>query len=79
MKDMQDIFDAVNDAVNDSGQTDTDALALLEHVSVQLENIQVHIETHSEDQSIIYFVAGSISRAILKKIKCEMHTAFECW
>ena len=70
MKDVQDIFDADND----SGQTDTDASALSDHVSVRLENIQVHIEIHSEDQSLIYDAAGSISRAILKKTKCEMCT-----
>ena len=70
MKDVQVIFDAVNN----SGQTDTDESALSEHGSVRSENIQVHIETHSEDRSIIYYVAGSIARAILKKTKCEMCT-----
>ena len=36
-----------------------------------MENIQFHTKIQREDQSIFYCVAGAISRAILKRTKCE--------
>ena len=50
--------------------------ALSEMLNFRLENIQFHIELNPEDQSIIYYVAGAISRSIIKKGKCEQCTEF---
>ena len=68
MSEVKKIFSSVSN----SAKTEPDADLLPERLNFQLENIQFHIEIQRGDQSIIYCVASAISRAILKRAKCEM-------
>ena len=67
MSEVKKIFSSVSN----SAKTESDADMLSERLNFQLENIQFHIEIQREDQPIIYCVASAISRAILKRTKCE--------
>ena len=67
MAEVKEIFSSVSSSAN----TESDVDLLSECLNFQLENIQFHIEIQREDQPIIYYVAGAISRAILKQTKCE--------
>ena len=67
MSEVKEIFSSVSS----SAKTESDVDLLSECLNFQLENIQFHIEIQREDQPIIYYVAGAISRAILKRTKCE--------
>ena len=70
MSQIKDIFENVENF----DSLESHANALSEMLNFRLENIQFHIDVNSEDQSIIYYVAGAISRSIIKKIKCEKCT-----
>ena len=58
-------------SVSNSAKTESNVDLLPGRLNFQIENIQFHIEIQREDQPIIYCVAGAISRAILKRTKCE--------
>ena len=70
MSQIKDIFENVENF--DSLESHANAFSEMLHF--RLENIQFHIDVNSEDQPIIYYVAGAISRSIIKKIKCEKCT-----
>ena len=59
-------------SVSDSAKTESDADLRSERLNFQIENNQFHIEIQRKDQSMIYYVAGAILRAILKRTKCEV-------
>ena len=72
MSEVKEIFSSVSS----SAKTESDADLLSERLNSQIENIQSHIEIQRDDQSIIYDVAGAMSRAILKRTKCTVYRTF---
>ena len=67
MSEIKEIFSSVSNL----SKTESDADLLSERLNFQMENIQFHIEIQREDLPIIYYVTGVMSRAILKRTKCE--------
>ena len=65
MSEVKEIFYSVSN----SAKTESDADLLSERLNFQFENIQLHIEIQRGDQSITYYVADAMSRAILKRTK----------
>ena len=67
MSEVNEIFSSISN----STKTESDADLLSERLNFQIENFQFHLEIQREDQPIIYYVAGTIPRAILMRTKCE--------
>ena len=68
MKEIQNIFTSIDDSEN----TDADAHYLSELITFQIDSFQFHSAVDQNDPSIIFYVAGAISRTLLKKNKCQM-------
>ena len=65
MKEIQNIFTSIDD----SEKTDADA-HLSELITFQIDSFRFHSAVDQNDTSIIFYVAGAVSRTLLKKNKC---------
>ena len=68
MTEVQNIFTSMDD----SDKTDADVRYLSELITFQIDSVQFHPAVDQNNTSIIFYVAGAISRPILKKNKCQM-------